>query len=106
MQVFADEDLSQEEREKLAALAGQRRAEEIRRKQELKALHAVEEQRKADERMRELNAIAAREAELAEEREREAAVDASAAMSRIDDLDFGSFSFGYSAQYPRQWHIQ
>eukprot|EP00041_Stephanoeca_diplocostata_P037620 m.1430320 g.1430320 ORF g.1430320 m.1430320 type:complete len:1775 (-) comp25073_c0_seq5:163-5487(-) len=96
-EVFADEDLSAEEREKLAALAGQRRADEIRRKQELKAQHALEEQRRADERMRELNAIAAREAKLAEEREREAAIDASAAMSRIDELDFGSFSFGAPA---------
>lgn len=94
-ELFSDEGIDLAHRERLAALAAKRRAEEVRRRQALKALHAEEEQRKAAERMRELNEIAEQERKLKEEREAAAEIDAAGTEARLAEMDFGDFAFSF-----------
>eukprot|EP00038_Savillea_parva_P006917 m.166692 g.166692 ORF g.166692 m.166692 type:complete len:1693 (-) comp12726_c0_seq1:145-5223(-) len=94
-ELLTDETVDEAHRQRLAAMAAKRRAEEVRRRQVLAALHAEEEQKRAEARMRELNEIAERERQLQAEREAAAAVDAAKMEERLAEMDFGGFSFSF-----------
>lgn len=89
-----DEDVDPEERQRLAQLAAQRRAEEHQRKLRLKIQHEEEEAERAKARMQELDRIAEEERRLKEERDAAQAADEIKCVERVAEIDFGDFSFG------------
>jgi myosin-3 len=92
-ELLSDEGIDAEQRERLAGMAAKRRAEDVRRRQVLSAIHAEEEQKRAEARMRELNEIAEEERKLQEDREAAAVDDTAEMEARLAEMDF-SFSWG------------